>query len=216
MRYVVRGLELRTENAAKPFGQGARWVLDWIAHLPRTIKGLDYGCGKFRYTIPLGRRIKLVYAVDSDIQINRVQTINNRTTTLQEYARRFLRNVRVESVSSSRWRHRKFDVILCCNVLSVIPERTVRVAVLRLLRKAIKPTGQILVCNQFRNTYFTAWEHDPNALRFRDGWLVRSRSAAYFYAIIPPARLEKLCIDARLSITRSGAKGESAFVFARA
>ena len=124
MRYKVKGLEIRTENAAKPYGQGCRWILRWITQLPTVVSALDYGCGKFRYTIPLSKRVRSVCAVDSACQINRTQMVRNVRTTLVDYAREHLKNVKVFDVSSGAWCRKKYDSIICANVLSVIPSRS--------------------------------------------------------------------------------------------
>ncbi len=215
MHYEIKGFEIKTENAAKPYGQASKWLLDEIAQLPRTSVALDYGCGKFRYTIPLSRRVRTVCAVDSSYQIDRVQQIHDKRTTLEDYADKCLRNVHVQEVSSGTWRKMKFDFVLCVNVLSVIPSRQIRISVLRSFRAVLKPNGQILVSCQYRNSYFDAWQNNPNAERHKDGWLVRSRNGASFYAIIPPERLLRHCREAGLVVLRSGAKGETAFAFAR-
>ena len=87
MRYVVRGLEIRTENAAKPIGRASRWVLKWIEGLPSNAVALDYGCGNLRYTVPLAERVRSVYAVDSEYQVRRVQKLGDSYSDLCLYAR---------------------------------------------------------------------------------------------------------------------------------
>lgn len=215
MRYKFKGVELRTENAAKPYRQASKWLLDEISYVSSAGVGLDYGCGKFRYTIPLSRRLKRVCAVDSSYQIEREQQIANRRTTLRKYARAYMKNVVVHEIRSAGWRRMKFDFILCANVLSVIPHRAERINVLRRLARVLKPNGRILVSTQFRNTHFKLWEKDPNATWIRNGWFVKGVQGASFYAIISPTKLGQLCRDAGLSIDRMGGRGETAFVFAK-
>jgi hypothetical protein len=77
MRYRVRGCELRSENAAKPASQPSRAVLGWIAGLPAGLVILDYGCGKLRYAGPLAKRARAVMAVDSHVQVSRLQKLEN-------------------------------------------------------------------------------------------------------------------------------------------
>jgi 2-polyprenyl-3-methyl-5-hydroxy-6-metoxy-1,4-benzoquinol methylase len=214
MRYRFRGVELRTENAAKPFHQASKWLLEQIAQLPRSTVALDYGCGKFRYTIHLSHRVSRVSAVDSSYQVERIQQIANKRMTLREYVHRYLRNVSVHEVSSHTWRQRTYDFVLCSKVLSVIPHRAERIVVLQDLVNVLKPAGQILISTQFRNSYFEQWKASPNATWIKDGWFVRSSHGASFYAIIPPKKLAALCRSAGLSIAQVGSKGETAFVFA--
>ncbi len=215
MRYKFKGVELRTENAAKPYRQASKWLIDQISQVPSDAVVLDYGCGKFRYTIPLSRRAKHVCAVDSLYQIDREQQIVNRRTNLREYARKYLKNVTVYDVYSEVWRQMRFDFILCANVLSVIPRRAERIKVLRGLARVLKPDGRILASTQFRNTHFKQWETNPNATWVRDGWFITGRRGASFYAIIFPKKLGQLCRAAGLSLIRLGSRGETAFAFAK-
>ncbi len=215
MRYKFKGVELKTENAAKPYRQRGRWLVDQISQIPPNAIALDYGCGKFRYTIPLAQRIRRVCAVDSSFQIEREQQIANRRTNLREYARKCLKNVSVHEIGSDGWRRLRFDFIPCANVLSVIPHKSNRLKVLCDLRRVLKRNGQLLALTQFRNTYFRQWGEDPNATWTRDGWFVKGARGASFYAIIPPKKLSQLCRVAGLVVSRMGSKGETGFVFAK-
>lgn len=214
MRYKFKSVELRTENAAKPYRQRGKWVVDQIEQIPVDAVVLDYGCGKFRYTIPLSRRARRVFAVDSSFQIDREQRIANKRTNLREYARKYLRNVSVLESEADGWRRPRFDFILCANVLSVIPHKSVRIQVLAKLAAVLNKNGQLLVTTQFRNTYFNQCSAKPNATWVRDGWFIRGLRGASFYAIIPPKKLAQLCRTAGLAVSRVGSKGETAFVFA--
>lgn len=214
MRYKFKGVELRTENAAKPYKQRSRWLTDQISRIPRGTVALDYGCGKFRYTVPMARRAKSVFAIDSSHQIERVQQIAGKRTTLQMYAEKYLKNVAVHNVFSKDWQGKRFDFILCANVLSVIPHKADRLRVLRTLKGVLKADGQLLITTQFRNTYFNELRTYPNAKWIRDGWFVKGFRGASFYAIIPPKKLAQYCHSAGLRVIQAGSKGETAFVFA--
>ncbi len=214
MRYKFKGFELRTENAAKPYRQASKWLIGQISRVLPDAVVLDYGCGKFRYTIPLSRRTKHVCAVDSSFQIDREQQIARNRTTLRNYARKHLKNVAVYEICSDAWRRRKYDFILCANMLSVIPHRSERIKVLRELGRVLKPDGQILVSTQFRNTHFKHWQNNSNATWVRDGWFVQGLRGASFYAIISPKKLGQLCRSAGLSLVRLESRGETAVAFA--
>lgn len=214
MRYRFKGLEIRSENAAKPYRQRSKFMIDQILHVSKQTVALDYGCGRFRYTIPLSRRVRHVWAVDSSYQIDREQQIANRRTNLRKYARRYLSNVSVCEAGSQVWRRKRFDFILCANVLSAIPHKADRVKVLRDLKRALRPHGLLLASTQYRNTHFKEWRTSASAVRVRDGWFVKGLRGASFYAIIPPKELQQLCLSAGLRVTRLGSKGETAFVFA--
>jgi 2-polyprenyl-3-methyl-5-hydroxy-6-metoxy-1,4-benzoquinol methylase len=216
VRYRFKGLEIRTENAAKPYRQRSKFIIGEISRISEQAIALDYGCGKFRYTIPLSRRVRHVCAVDSSYQIDREQRIANRRTNLREYSRRYLSNVSVWEVSSRAWRRKRFDFILCTNVLSVIPHKADRVKVLRDLKRVLRASGSLLVSTQYRNTHFKEWKTNATGTWVRDGWFVKGLHGATFYAIIPPKKLEQLCRAAGLRVIRLGSKGETAFVLAGA
>lgn len=214
VHYKFRGAELKTENAAKSLAQPSKWLLEQIAGISPNAVALDYGCGKFRYTIPLSRRVRSVCAVDSSYQVEREQVVAGTRTTLTGYAEKHLGNVSVRGVRSGDWQRRRFDFILCANVLSVIPRRARRVAVLRRLRRVLRPRGRILVSTQFRNTHFKQWRNSLGATWVRDGWFVEGARGASFYAIIPPRALGELCRSAGLRVEKLGSRGETAFAFA--
>lgn len=214
MRYELKGLVIRTENAAKPATQVSQWMLPQLRQLPKKTIALDYGCGKFRYTIPLSRMVKSVDAVDSGVQINRIQQIGGKRTSLREYARNYLKNVNVHRISGKKWRRRKYDFVMCINVLSAVPASAARRQILKRIRAVLKPGGSVLVTAQFRNTHFNHWCVNPCATRIRDGWLVQGVRGASFYGILPPKKLKRYCKDAGLAIKQFGSHGEMAFVFA--
>jgi 2-polyprenyl-3-methyl-5-hydroxy-6-metoxy-1,4-benzoquinol methylase len=211
MHYEVDGLVIRSENAAKPPSQPSKWVMDWIRGLPRGARVLDYGCGKLRYTIPLSRRVRTVVAVDSAQQVSRTQLINKKRTTLVDYVSAKLVNVEVYEVDQGGWQ-REYDRILVANVLSAIPNLAQRIKLLQKLATLVSTKGQLLACNQYRNTYFRDFETNPRAHWRRDGWLVRlSETTASFYAIIPPDKLEALCQKSGLQVSDLYVRGESAY-----
>jgi SAM-dependent methyltransferase len=218
VRYCLRGLEIRSENAAKPIGRAALWVCQWISRLPLTLKVLDYGCGKLRYTIPLSKRVRSVIAVDSQVQISRQQVVAGRQTTIPAYALDRLGNVQVvgvESFSLASWAALRADLAVCCNVLSAIPVLAERNRVLRRLALAVAPGGYCLFVTQFKNTYFDSYAKRPGAQALLDGWLVPFGLGASFYGVIPPKELAGLVASAGFSVVEEGSIGESAFVLAR-
>lgn len=218
MRYSIRGFLVKSENAAKPIKQQNKEVLTWIASLPSNLKVLDYGCGKFRYAIPLSQQVEFVHAVDSGVQLSRKQIINNQSTTLMEYARRFHRNISVFPVDSRAWINNRYDIVLCSNVLSAIPSAAERIKVLNRLRDVLKPSGYIFLCIQYRNSSFTGYKENPNASRYFDGWIIRKSlncKTVSFYGLISPARLIKLCQGVKLQVINSFQRNGSVYVFCK-
>lgn len=216
MRYRVNNVEIRSENAAKPSNIPGRDVMEWIDSLPRWARVLDYGCGKFRYTIPLSKRVRHVHAVDSVVQVERTQIINGIKGSLKTYALKYLPNVAVGSVENEEWKENTYDFALCANVLSAIPDVGVRLTVLRRLHSTLRPGGTAFIVTQFSSTYFKIYESNPNSERFLDGWLIRGSRGASFYGIIPPERVESMCRDAGFSTVqwRVNGKRENAMVVA--
>jgi len=214
MPYRVRGLTVRSENAAKSITQPNKHVLRWIQQLPQRATVLDFGCGKLRYTIPIAVRVRDVTAVDSTLQLSRAQMVAGVKTTVKDYVAAHLPNVNTSSVADRTWRKRSYDYILCANVLSAIPNQRTRVRLLRDLKKVLRAAGLLLLVVQFRNTYFRDFRKNPKAIRHHDGWLVKQGSFASFYGLIAPAQLSKLCRSAGLKIVAISRQGESAFVWA--
>lgn len=214
MRYSVKGLEVRSENAAKPASSAGRWLLDWIANLECGYRGLDLGCGKLRYTVPLSRRISSVVAVDSQIQVDRVQTLFGAKSSVRRYATENLPNVRVHSLNERCWRRSSYDVVLCSNVVSAIPSRKARYQLIACARESLNRRGVVMLTTQFRNSYFKKWASNPRAIRHCDGFLVRGGRGTSFYAMLDSDALVKICLRAGLSIIDSGHAKELAFVLA--
>lgn len=214
MRYTVRGHEVRSENAAKPAGSAGCWLLSWIADLDCSCNGLDLGCGKLRYTVPLSKRVRSVVAVDSQIQVDRVQTLFGTKSSVRRYATEKLPNVRVYSLTERAWRRRRYDFVLCSNVISAIPSRKVRAELVATAHERLRHRGVFLLTTQFRNSYFTNWASDPRAIRHCDGFLVRGAKGASFYALLDSDALVKICCEAGFSIINSGHARELAFVIA--
>lgn len=214
MRYQVKGCEVRSENAAKPGSSAGRWLLKWIDGLDPLYKGLDLGCGKLRYTVPMSRQLRSVTAVDSKVQIDRVQALFGCNSTIRQYAAAHLANVRVFSVEEQAWQRRHYDIILCANVLSAIPSKRVRKELVSCAHQRLRNGGTFLLTTQFQNSHFSKWAADPRASRHCDGYLVRGTKGASFYALLDRDKLVALCRGAGLSIIDCGHAKELAYVFA--
>lgn len=217
MHYKLKGLTIRAENAAQAPSRAGRKVLQWIEALPAEARVLDYGCGKLRYTLPLSKRVREVLAVDSEIQITRVQKVGGERTSLVHYAQRNLQNVRIGTPESVNWDRPQFDAALLANVLSAVPVKAERRRILSRIRSALRPGGELMICTQFANSTCDSYPDNPRAERYLDGWLVRqpSGNAASFYAMLRPAALEKLCRDAALIVVGEETLDHSIYLLAR-
>lgn len=218
MRYSVKGFEVRSENAAKPVCTVSRWLLDWIRNLQRDWRVLDLGCGKLRHTIPLSRQVRSVIAVDSKEQVDRSQTIDGKTgVSVRDYASRYLPNARVFALSEAGWHRWRYDRVLLAYVLSAIPFRTDRLAVLGTARDHLRRRGgEALIATTFANSRFRDWEREGRGIRYRDGFIMPNASGASFYGLISLDKLKRYCRDVGLEVVESGRiYGETGYVVAR-
>jgi len=215
MHYNVSGHVVEAELAAKPASQPSSTVIAWVEHLPMDAHVLDYGCGRLRYTIPMARIVRRVTAVDSCYQIQRRQAIAGcGRTTIREYATRYLPNVDVVDVADPVWGSHKYDRVLCANVLSSIPCSEERDLVMRRVRGCLSCRGTLLVTTQYRNSYFSSYGQRRGAQWVEDGWLYPHNGHYYFYGLLPPTTLTRLCLSAGLSVLQVWCHDGSAYVIA--
>jgi len=214
VHYEAAGFEIRTENAAKPVSQPSTYLRDWLLSHLAVSEALDYGCGKLRYTGYLAKVAGFVAVVDSEIQLSRVQTIAGLQTSIREFVARRWPNVRAYNVSEFSRVAPRFELALCANVLSAIPQKGPRIEAIRVVASHLNQAGVGLFTVQSRNSYFKAWASDPKARRYGDGWLVPSDGRASFYGIITRPKLERLVSEAGMHVVKSWVHGESSYVLA--
>lgn len=214
MRYKVSGLEIRSENAAKPACCAGTWMLNWISCLRKDETGLDLGCGKLRYTVHLAGALASVTAVDSALQVDRTQTLFGLSASVRAYAIAHLPNVRVCALEEDAWQRDRYAVVLCSNVLSAIPSRRVRKRLVATAYRLIAIGGTFLLTTQYRNSHFSGWKSNPQAYRYCDGFLVRTARGASFYGLIDSVALTNLCRSAGFSVVKAGHEKELAYVIA--
>ena len=213
MRYNIKGTEIRSENAAKPASDAAAYLVDWLYHRERTRCALDYGCGKLRYTHHLARRIKHIGIVDSDVQLTRIQQIDGQQTSVAEYAKGHFASLTLQSLPNF-WRKpaRRFEFILCANVLSAIPSITVRAKSLRAIRVCLEPGGRILFVNQHTNSYFTEVRNRPTTRPHLDGWIAKSKAGASYYGILSKDLVITLLVRFGFRVEEAWVEGQSNYV----
>ncbi|MGE4284933.1 MAG: class I SAM-dependent methyltransferase [Clostridia bacterium] len=214
MHYDLNKIIVKTEYSAKSVKQPNQIVLNYINTLPREATVLDYGCGKYRYTIPISKKVKTVVAVDSRYQIERLQRINDKTMSLKTYTEKYLKNVILIESENERWRS-KYDYIFCTNVLSAIPERPTRIDVLRNLKKSLTQNGRMFLCVQYRNTYFERYNDLHGVVHCNNGWIIPLGKDYTYYGIIPPEELEKLCTETEMEVISRKIKDGSCFFEAK-
>ena len=214
MRYRVNGIEIRSENAAKPLCQRSAYLSHWIRSHPHVGAVLDYGCGKLRYAPLLAQRARMLTLVDSEIQIGRVQMIDGELTTVSDYARNHWPHSQTLTPEEFQRHRRKYDLVLCVNVLSAIPTPKTRSETLRLIASRLKPTGRCLFVTQYRNSYFRKAAPSKKAIKHLNGWILRSHSGNSYYGVLSKPELETLVKRHRFSVIKSWMHGESAYVLA--
>lgn len=214
MRYRLGAVEIRTENAAKPIRQAASGVVRWIRRMRPVERALDYGCGKLRSAVHLAPKCRVLTLVDGNIQLDRIQTIGGKRTTVRAYSAQRWPSCRVVSVQEFASDTEKYDFILCANVLSSIPTAKARVAVLRRLAAATSATGRCLFVTQYTNSYFTQTAVAQNAKRHLDGWIIKNTRGYFFYGILNKPRLMRLVAANGFEVGTAWVEGQSAYVLA--
>ena len=213
MHYRIRGILIRSENAAKPMRRAAGPLVEWLRQRPYTVSALDYGCGKLRYTLHLAARSRDLGILDSMVQLSRIQRIGGRMTSVRQYAHERWPNCRIYDLAQF-WEGvpHSYEFILCANVLSAIPCPRARARSLRALRSALAPSGTLLVANQHANSYFAEAKQKPEAFGHLDGWVLQSRSAAAYYGILNKESTIKILSRFGFAVVDAWVDGQSNYV----
>ena len=191
MHYKVKDCVVESELAAKSVLQPNQNVLDYIKTLPNHYNVLDYGCGKLRYTLPLSNQVNKVVAIDSAEQINKRQIINGDKTSLSQIK---IDNVVICTLDDDTWRQEKYDLVFCTNVLSAIPFDALREELIGNAYSVLTEKGQLFITVQYRNSYFSQYDHREDVERFEDGWLIlKDKQKGMFYAPLTSKYIVKLC-----------------------
>lgn len=216
MRYKLpSGIEICTENAAKPESQPSRYLLSLIAALPRCSSTFDYGCGKLRYQQAISATTDSLALVDSEIQLSRQQKLRGSQTSIREIFKQS-NGVQAHNDVEFRALDRQFERGFCVNVLSVIPSYEKRDEVLSTIIGKLKSGGDCLFVVQYRNSEFTRMSKMETATPWLDGFLLKSLRGHSFYGMIPPPQLEECLKRARFSIRSSKLNEGSVYTWATA
>jgi len=215
MHYKVQGVEIRSENAAKPTTAASTYLVTWLHNREFTQSALDFGCGKLRYTRHLAQQSKFLGIVDSKVQITRNQRIDGKYMSVYEYVRERWPQWRIhilEEFCKNPSHHYRF--ILCSNVLSAIPCPKARANSLRAIYEALHPKGQVLFVNQHSNSYFKEVRQRNSTCLHLDGWIAKSRGNASYYGILNKESVIRLVIRYGFSVKEAWIKGQSNYVIA--
>lgn len=65
LNYNMHGVNIRSENAAKPHTMPSRYLCEYIRSIEKNGHALDFGCGKLRYSDELISKFDEVTFLDS-------------------------------------------------------------------------------------------------------------------------------------------------------
>ncbi len=80
--------DVKTENAAKPAAQALQSLTNYISQLERVTSSFDCGYGKLRYVGPILSSSETLTVVDSEVQIARIQSVQESMISVRDVARR--------------------------------------------------------------------------------------------------------------------------------
>jgi hypothetical protein len=216
MRYrLASGIDIRTENAAKPESQPSKFLLSLIADLPHVASSFDYGCGKLRYQRALADKTDELTLIDSEVQLSRPQFLRGKETSIRNIFKQSNR-IHVYNDVEFQQLNTRFERGFCINVLSVIPSYARRRKVLDAIHEKLTRDAECLFVVQYRNSDFTRMRKMPNAKPWLDGFIIDSFRGYSFYGLIRPDRLEASLKRAGFRIRETKLNEGSAYTWARA
>ncbi|MFI5397645.1 MAG: hypothetical protein ACHQ9S_19070 [Candidatus Binatia bacterium] len=141
--------------------------------------------------------------------------MGGRLTTIREEARKTWPRCRIYSIDRF-WSgiKERYDFVLCANVLSAIPSRRDRSRSLRAILACLTSTGTVLVVNQHTNSYFTKASTTPHALKYLDGWLLRSPKGPAYFGVLGKDKVKRLLCAHGFRIRDAWIEGQSNYVLA--
>ena len=215
VRYSVEGLTVRSENAAKSPAEASRPLVNWLLKHVLADAALDYGCGRLRYSSHLARRSQRLALVDSDLQLDRPTYIGRRSTSVREHAKARWPACTVYSLDEF-WLGvpDRYGFVLCANVLSAIPSRTIRSRSLNSIRQCLSSDGRLLVVNQHTNSYFSEASRRRGSRRHLDGWILPSKNAASYFGVLGKAKSIRILRAHGFRILDAWIEGQSNYVLA--
>jgi hypothetical protein len=216
MRYkLASGIQIRTENAAKPESQPSTFLLNLIDALPHVHSSFDYGCGKLRYQRAIADTTDVLAVVDSDVQVSRLQVLRGKETSIRNI---FKQSNRMQVYNDVEFQqlNTRFERGFCINVLSVIPSYSRRRRVLDVIRGKLGLDAECLFVVQYRNSDFTRMRRMGNAKPWLDGFIIESFRGYSFYGLIRPDRLEASLKAAGFRIRQMKLNQGSAYTWASA
>ena len=208
MHYVLNDLKIKSENAAKPHSQKAQSVENYLKSQTNIKNILDFGCGKLRYSDVLNDIAEKIVFLDSNVQINREQTIRNEKTSVKEFVKIKYPNCKCIAYEDIDRIKIKFDLIVCTNVISAIPCESTIDVVFKHFKRLLSKTGKILIVNQHRSSYFKKFEAGKKHLY---GYIYSGARGNSYYGIITRDVIRELARKHHLEVTKDWIVDEITF-----
>ncbi|MCM5554522.1 class I SAM-dependent methyltransferase [Pleomorphomonas sp. NRK KF1] len=216
MRYnLYDGVEIRTENAAKPASQPSKYLLSIMSNLENVESSFDYGCGKLRYSEHILKSTSILTVVDSECQLSREQYLFGRKTSIRSLYER-ANVVDVYNQEEFDLVERKYDRGFCINVLSAVPSYEWRWKIVKSIHRKLATGGEVLFVVQYRNSDFSRMMRMENTRPWLDGFIIDSRRGYSFYGLLPPQRLHRFLLRAGFHVTDFKLNEGSAYMWATA
>lgn len=209
LNYVINGITIRSENAAKPHTMPSSYLCDYIKGSVKNGSALDFGCGKLRYSQQLIDKFETVTFLDSRKQLERVQIIRGVQTTISEYVHNNYKKANVVSFENLLKIKSFYDFILCANVLSAIPCKSTIDKIVIGIRDLLKDDGEAIIVNQYKSSYFKKYETGTNHLH---GYIYQNSRSASYYGLLDEELVSEICLNNDLSIIKSWSKAGSSYV----
>ena len=209
MNYKINGINIRSENAAKPHTMLSNYLCKQIESTNKNGNALDFGCGKLRYSEQLVNKFETVTFLDSRRQLERVQIIRGVQTTIPDYVINSYKNANIVSYENIDKITNHYDFILCANVLSAIPCESTIHKVLSAIRELLKSDGEALIVNQYKSSYFKRYE---SGIKHLHGYIYQNSRNAFYYGLLDVDTVSKICSDNNLEIIKSWSKAGSSYV----
>lgn len=183
MRYYVRhGIEIRTENSAKPSKQSSTFIEGEIRNLCKVESSVNYGAGKLRFLDAMTAVSNVVTLVDSEIQIERKQNLLERHHSNYYDVIRNKNNINSKNVRQFIDEDTIYDRAYCLNVLAIVPFPSIRKDIFLRCFKKLRSGGDMIVVNRWRNSDFDNIRARDSARELNGGILIKSyRGYGYYY-----------------------------------
>ncbi len=162
LNYNMHGVNIRSENAAKPHTMPSRYLCEYIRSIEKNGHALDFGCGKLRYSDELISKFDEVTFLDSKRQLEREQIIRGIKTKIIDYVPRYYKNANTVAFEDVDKIIGGYDFILCSNVLSAVPCRDTIDKIVLSIKRLLKSGGETLIVNQYKSSYFKNTKQEEN------------------------------------------------------